>query len=176
MKKLLFLFLSFGILFTACNNDALVHDAMNDADLKSGHVKMVPLKGVAQSHVDVYDNGIPVMGTLSGKMSHLGKLNMEESVWETTSLIFDDVNWIITWEMTGVICAANGDLLNYTLTGDFVIAENKLTGHVEVDGGTGRFEFAEGYFTITGYADDPAAITTMYMEAEGMLSSVGSSK
>ena len=84
MKKLLFLFLSIGILFTGCNNDALVPDATNDADLKSGHVKMVPLKGVAQSHVDVYDNGIPVMGTLSGQMSHLGKLNREESVWVTS--------------------------------------------------------------------------------------------
>ena len=56
------------------------------------------------------------------------------------------------------------------------MAENKLKGHVEVEGGTGRFEFAEGYFTITGYADDPFAITTMYMKAKGMLSSVGSSK
>ena len=45
-----------------------------------------------------------------------------------------------------------------------------------MSGGTGRFEFAEGYMDVTGYADDPLAITTMFMTGDGLISSVGSSK
>lgn len=178
MKKLLFLFLSLGILFTGCDNDVLVPDATNDAALKSSHVKMVPLRGEIQSHVDVYDNGIPLMGTLSGQMSHLGKLNMEESVWTTNSLTIDD--GIITWEMTGKLCAANGDLVHYNLTGVFDMVKNELDADSEIVGGTGRFKFAEGYMEITGYAEFdatyPMLITTMHMKGEGLISSVGSGK
>lgn len=177
MKKILLLVLSLGLLFTSCEKDSLVFsEAEADGLLKSAELKMVPVKAEIQSTVTEYYEGVPVVGTLSGTMSHIGKLNTEESIWHTTSLSFDETTGTITWEMIGNSCASNGDLLHYTLTGTFSISENQLNAHVDMNGGTGRFEFAEGYMDVTGYADDPLAITTMFMTGDGLISSVGSSK
>jgi hypothetical protein len=144
--------------------------------LKSAGVKMLPLKAEIHSNVTEYYDGVPIQGTLSGIMSHLGKLKTDKSIWKTTFLTLDEATWIITWGISGDVCASNGDLLHYTLSGTFSIPENKLTAHVDFGGGTGRFELAEGYLEVTGYADNPAAITTMYMKGEGLISSVGGKK
>jgi hypothetical protein len=177
MKKIMFLMLGLGFLLTACEkNDVFYADPEVDGMLKSAEVKMVPLKAEFQSIVTEYNEGVPVKGLISGKMSHLGKLVTEKSIFNTTDLTLDESTWTITWEMSGTSCAANGDLLFYSLSGTFSIPENKLTAHVIINGGTGRFEFAQGCMDVTGYADDPAAITTMYMKGEGFISNVGSKK
>ena len=177
MKKLMFLILGLGFIVSGCNmNNDLFSDSEADSNLKSAEVKMVPVKGKIQSHVVEYYEGVPVVGTLSGMMSHFGKLNSEKSIWYTTSMSIDETTWTISWGMTGDGCASNGDLLHYTLTGTFSIPENNLTAHIDFDGGTGRFEFAEGYMDVTGYADNPVSITSMYMIGDGLISSVGSSK
>jgi hypothetical protein len=173
MKKRILLVLSLGIIITGCEKNIMLKPEINQG-LKSAEVKMVPIKGNLQSKVTHYQEGVPVIGTLSGEMSHLGLLVAENSIWNTISLGLDEITWTITWEMSGIACAANGDHFYYTLSGDFIIPENMLTAHAEIDGGTGRFEDAAGYLDITGYADDPLAITVMYMHAEGYLSSVGS--
>ncbi len=175
MKRFIFLLISLSLFFTGCNMDETVLPE-TDGDLKSAELKMVPIKGEMQSTVTVYDQGIPVQGTLSGVLSHLGKLNAEESVFYTVSLDFDPTTYTITWGMSGVVCAADGDLLNYLLNGTFLILTNELTGQAEYNGGTGRFEHAKGFMNFIGYADDPMAITTMFMTGEGMISNVGSSK
>lgn len=175
MKKIILLALCLGFIFAGCEKNEIADQEFNDG-LKSAELKMVPVKGSLQSGVTEYFEGVPVIGTLSGEMSHLGELIVENSIWHTTALTLDEATWTITWEMTGVACAANGDLLNYVLTGTFSIYENQLIAHADINGGSGRFEDAEGYLEITGYADNPTAITVMYMDAEGMLSSVGSKK
>lgn len=173
----MFLVLGLSLLFIGCEkNDTLFPSAESNEMLKSAEVKMVPFKGSVQSNVTEYMDGVPIIGTLSGEMSHLGKLITEKSFWTTTSMNFDETTWTITWEMTGSACAANRDLLNYILTGTFSIPENKLIAHIDCSGGTGRFENAEGYMDITGYADNPAEITTVYMKGEGLISNVGSGK
>ncbi len=86
---------------------------------------------------------------------------------------FDEQTMSISWEMFGLTCAANGDLIYYTLSASFSIPNNEITGLVEFDGGTGKYANTEGYMNITGYADNPVAITTMYMECEGIISIVG---
>ena len=176
MKKVLLFVLSLGLLFTACEKGGpVLPDADADGMLKSAELREIPIKGEIQSQVTQSLNGIPVFGTLSGIISHLGKLQTEKSVWFTNTVEIDEATWTISWEMFGVVCAANGDLLNYTLSGSFNIPENKMNGHVDFDGGTGRFGQAQGYMNFTGSADDPMNISAMYMQAEGLISNVGSS-
>lgn len=177
MKKVLLLVLSLGLLFTSCEKGGLVlPEADTDGMLKSAELKMVPIKGELQSQITEYIEGVPMQGLLSGKLSHLGELNAEKSVFHTTLLTFDNIAMTLHWECTGTLCAANGDLLYYTLACDFAMLSNELTGHSDIANGTGRFEHAEGLVYFTGYADDPYAITSMYMTCEGLISNVGSSK
>ena len=177
MKKVLLFVLSLGLLFTSCEKGGLVlPDADTDGMLKSAEVKMLPFKADIQSTIIEYNEGVPVSGFLSGTMSHLGKLNAEKSIWYTSALSFDENTGTITWEAFGDSYAANGDIMHYLFSGSLNLPTNTLTAYVDIDGGTGRFEFADGYMDITGYADDPTAITTVHMEGEGFISSVGSSK
>ena len=83
MKKILLLVLSLGLLFTSCEKDSLVFsEAEADGLLKSAELKMVPVKAEIQSTVTEYYEGVPVVGTLSGTMSHIGKLNTLGNDWE----------------------------------------------------------------------------------------------
>lgn len=177
MKNLLILFMFIlSLVFTGCDvNNSLLPKSEIDGELKSAQLKMVPIKGDAQSHVTESLNGIPVFGTLSGTVSHLGKLDIDESTWYTVSVEMDEQTWTISWEMFGALCAANGDLLKYTLSGSFSILDNEISGHIDFNGGTGRFSQAGGTAEFTGYADDPMNITSMYMHMDGMISNVGSS-
>jgi|GEM_PF-830560 len=177
MKYLILLLsLILSLLFAGCNSSNSIYpESEFDGELKSAPLKMVPIKGEIQSHVSESLDGIPVFGTLSGNVSHLGKLVADESTWYTISVEMDEQTWTIKWEMFGAVCAANGDLLKYTLYGSFSIPDNKLSGHIDFNGGTGRFGQAEGSAEFTGYADDPMNITSMYMHMEGMITNVGSS-
>jgi len=178
MKNLIFLLtLILSLLFAGCDcGNSLYPESEFDGELKSAELKMVPIKGEIQSHVSESLNGIPVFGTLSGNVSHLGKLVPNESTWYTISVEMDEQTWTITWEMFGAVCAANGDLLNFYLNGTFSIMNNKLSAHVDIVNGTGRFENASGFMDCTGYADDPLAISRMYMSCQGLISNIGSTK
>lgn len=174
MKRLIFLLWSISLFFAGCDmSNSLFPES--DENLKSAEMKMVPIKGELQSHVTETLNGIPIYGTLSGTLSHLGKLITNRSHWYTISVEMDEQIWTISWEMFGSVCAANGDFLNYNLSGSFNITNNEIYGQIYFDGGTGRFSQAQGMTEFTGYADDPMNITTMYMQAEGMITNVGSS-
>ncbi|RIJ48387.1 hypothetical protein D1614_11735 [Maribellus luteus] len=174
MKRLIFLLWSISLLFAGCDmNDSLSNEI--DTDMKSAEMKMVPIKGEIQSHVTESLDGVPVIGNLSGNISHLGKLISDKSTWYTIFVEMDEQTWTISWEMFGSVCAANGDFLKYTLSGAFSIPENKITGEAVFDGGTGRFCQAQGSMEFTGYADDAMNITTMYMQIDGIISNVGSS-
>lgn len=166
-----------SLFFAGCDlsNDLIPETEIND-NLKSAEMKIVPIKGEVQSHITVYSENIPVEGLLSGKVSHLGKLIAENSVFYTTDMSLDESTMILHWEMMGSVCAANGDMLNYLLAGDFEMLNNQLIAHADFNGGSGRFENAEGFLEITGYADDPINITTMYMTCKGLISNVGRSK
>ena len=178
MKKLLFLMmLCFGLVYTGCDtNNSLFPESETDGGLKSAQPRMLPIKGEIQSHVTEYLDGVPVQGILSGTISHLGQLVAEQSVFYTTSLSLDETTWTISWELSGATCAANGDLMYYDLSGTFNIPANELIAHINIKNGTGRFKNAEGYMEASGYADDPLAITTMFMHCEGLISNVGSGK
>jgi len=169
MKRLIFLIWSISLIFVGCDRN----DSSFNENLKSAELKMVPITGKIQSHVTETVNGIPVFGTLSGNLSHLGKLITDKSKWYNISVELDEQTFTILWKMFGSVCAANDDFLNYTLTGSFSIPDNKISGQVYFDGGTGRFCQAQGSLEFTGYADDPMNITTMYMNIEGMITNVG---
>ena len=172
MKRFIFLLISLSLFFTGCNIDETAFPE-TDANLKTAKMKMVPIKGDFQSRVSDSLNGIPVFGTLSGNISHLGKIVPENSTWYTLSVDLDEQTWTITWEMFGTVGAANGDLLHYTLAGSFSIPENTISGQINFSGGTGRFCQAKGSAEFSGYADDPMNITSMFMQMEGMITNVG---
>jgi len=178
MRHLIFLItLSLSFLITGCDlNNPLNSDSENEAELKSTELKMVPIKGKMESNVTESLNGIPVFGTLAGNISHLGKLMTDKSVWYTISVQMDEQTWTISWEMFGAVCAADGDLLKYTLSGTFSIPDNKISGQADFNGGTGRFSQARGFMKFTGYADDPMNITKMTMQMDGTILNVGSSR
>lgn len=174
MNKLIVLLWSISLLFAGCDvNDSLSPEI--DQNLKSAEMKMIPIKGEIQSHVTETLNDIPVIGNLSGTISHLGTLIPDKSTWYTISVEMNEQTWTISWEMFGQTCAANGDFLKYTLSGAFSIPDNQITGQAVFNGGTGRFCQAQGSMEFTGYADDPMNITTMYMQVDGLISNVGSS-
>ena len=170
------IFTTIIFLAISCEKDDVFYpDSEVDGTLKSAELKEIPIKGELQSHVTEALNGIPVYGTLSGNISHLGKLIADKSTWYTISVEMNEQTLTISWELLGSVCAANGDFLKYTLSGSFNIPENELSGEVDFDGGTGRFCQAQGSMNFTGYADDPVNITTMIMQVEGMITNVGSS-
>lgn len=174
MKKLILLLGCMGLLIAGCEKSDTSISGL-DENLKSAKIKMVPIKGEIQSYVTFDLYGVPVLGSISGNLSHLGKFDAEKSTWYHTSVAFDANTNIFSYGMFGSFCAANGDLLKYIASGEFDVANNSATQHADFIGGTGRFGQAQGYIDATGYADDPVKTTAMFFEGEGMISNVGSS-
>jgi steroid delta-isomerase-like uncharacterized protein len=174
MKKIILLLACVGLFISGCEKSDLSLPGV-DENLKSAKIKMVPVKGDIQSVISFYLGPMPVCGKVSGNLSHLGKFDAEKSTWYHTSVDFDANTNIFSYGMFGSLCAPNGDLLKYTASGEFDVVNNIATQHAEFMGGTGRFGQAQGYIDASGYADDPEKTTSMFFEAEGMISNVGSS-
>ena len=172
MKRIIFLLIGLFILAYGCKDDILPADSvMGNDDLKNASIeKLVPIKGEVLNHINEEH---PDYGTISGFLSHLGKLNETESTWTT---IDDGDGNPYTFSKDIEFCAANGDKLRGTYMGMF-ISQTEIEGIMIFEGGTGRFENASGQTTANGYlVVDGGTLIGMYLAGEGEISNVGSSK
>jgi len=175
-----------ALFFTGCEKDDFFTESADNEALKKAVVKEVPIKMV-EGYVVVTDfwpdfpvpgNQFPAMGLSYGIMTHLGKLQAEKSIWYTTGVAPDPVNpGILLWSQEGDWCAANGDLLHWTIVTNVEMGTDKVSGEAIFDGGTGRFKNATGYFDLNGHVD-PDNPTTRFIvdEGVGMISNVGNGK
>jgi len=171
MKRLIFLLI--GIFFVAfgCSDETLNTDStLESGNLKHTITKNVPIKGEVFNHF--YEEH-PDYGTMSGFLSHVGKLNETESTWETVD---DGDGNSLTFSKYIVFCAANGDKLTGRWDGMF-INQTDIVGTMFFEGGTGRFENASGQSTANGYlVFDGGNFIGLYLAGEGQISNVGSGK
>ena len=168
-----------ALFFTGCEKDDFFTESADNEALKRAVVKEVPIKMV-EGYVVVtgFSDKFPAMGLSYGIMTHLGKLQAEKSIWYTTGVEPDPVNQgILLWSQEGDWCAANGDLLHWTIVTNVEMGTDKVSGTAIFDGGTGRFENATGYFDLNGHVD-PDNPTTRFLvdEGAGMISNVGNGK
>lgn len=174
MKRIIFLLIGIFIFALGCNNEILDTDsALETVDLKYTKTKMVPLKGEVFVSVDEYDDqGLGIIGKMSGYFSHLGKLNETNSIWENMSNDMSDFPNTLTFTQDVMFCAANGDLLHGTYTGTVYFTNAEVYGLFVIDGGTGRFENATGQTNADGYAwfDEFGRPAGMYLTGEGEIS------
>ena len=118
---------------------------------KSAPDKMVPFEAHVIGHISVDSDGV-MWSHEVGIGTHLGK--------------YTELVNITTGEVT--ITAANGDHIFGWLT--FISATE---GEVEILGGTGRFDGATGYYSVTV---SPINSDTIAAELSGWISNVGSAK
>jgi len=136
--------------------------------------EQVPFQGVwsgsTVSATPVGPNVVLVVSSGSGKTTHLGKM-----VMTSPHLTYLDTFAV---EGTQVFTAANGDVLNATITGQFVPnAEGNLEATLVglITGGTGRFEGASGSYDFHIIARPAAFGFDSTATFDGTISTVGSS-
>jgi hypothetical protein len=179
--KNFFLILSaFALFFTGCEKDEFFTETTNNAALKKAVVKEVPIKAL-DAYVVVTDffNDFPSQGICGGNMTHLGKLKADKSIWYTVNVdvIDSEMPWILLWTQEGDWCAANGDLLHWSIVTTVDMMNQTVSGTALFDGGTGRFVNASGYFNLAGHPDPDNPTTRFIVDSGvGMISNVGSGK
>ena len=180
MKRIIFLLIGIFILSFGCSHDNLNTDSvLEEANLKYGVSKMLPIKGEVYVSVDEYDaDGLGIVGKMSGYFSHLGKFNETKSIWTNISHDLSQFPPMITFVQDVAFCAANGDFLYGKYTGTMDWTTSEVYGTFVIDGGTGRFENASGQTSANGYAwyDEYGRIAGMYLSGEGEISNVGIGK
>jgi hypothetical protein len=104
------------------------------AAVNAVHARPMELKGQDVAALD----GLTLNFTASGTATHLGNWQVQGSV----DLVPVGANF--EFQGTAVFTAANGDLLNAELSGEFVPATGVATEFWTFTGGTGRFAGASG--------------------------------
>ena len=127
--------------------------------------------GSTVSATPVGPNVVLVVSSGSGQTTHLGRM-----VMTSPHLTYLDTFAV---EGTQVFTAANGDILNATISGQFVPnAEGNLEATLIglITGGTGRFEGASGSYDFHIIARPAAFGFDSTATFDGMISTVGSNK
>jgi hypothetical protein len=155
-------------------------ETADHAVLKKAVVKEIPIKMV-EGYVVVTDTymGFPSQGLSYGIMTHLGKLQAEKSIWYTSGEVIPDPDnpGFLIWPQIGDWCAANGDLLHWTIETHMDPVNLTVYGTAKFDGGTGRFKNATGYFDLNGHVDPENPTTRFIVDSGvGMISNVGNGK
>lgn len=89
-------------------------------------------------------------GWLQGHQSHGGQLITEKSTYTIISCNTNFTTGTNTAMIEGVNTVANGDTYTYTSRMEVNIGSKDLILFITLTGGTGRFEGATGYATLTG--------------------------
>lgn len=185
IKTFFLIVCAIALFFTGCEKDEFLADSADNSALKKAIVKEVPIKMitgyvvVTDFLVNVPAEGMqfPEEGISYGIMTHLGKLQAEKSIWYTTGVAPDLENpGILLWNQEGDWCAANGDLLHWTIVTNIEMGSDKVSGRAIFDGGTGRFEEATGYFDLNGHVDPDDPARFIVDSGVGMISNVGNGK
>ncbi len=180
MKRIIFILIGMLFISFGCSNETLNTDStFEEANLKSGVSKMIPVKGEVIISVDEYnEQGLGINGKMAGYLTHMGKLNQAESTWITLYHDFSQYPPFVIQVNDLVFCAANGDLLYGTYTGYLDVTTSVIDGFCVLENGTGRFENATGQSNVTGYPwyDELGRVEGIRFICEGEISNVGSSK
>lgn len=80
-----------------------------------------------------------------GVGTHVGKITDQTEV----GLVTFPTPTTAAWSLTGIMKAANGDLLNWVAAGEKDVQTGVVDGTVHFVGGTGRFEVATGSFAVS---------------------------
>ncbi len=188
IKTFLIFVCAAALFFSGCQkDDAFFTETEDTASLKSAKVQMVPINLIDNGYVTVTavwedflgpEMDFPAEGISYGNMTHLGKLQADKSIWHTTGVAPDPANeGFLIWSQEGDWCAANGDMLHWTIVGSLEIGAGNVSGRAEFDGGTGRFKNATGYFDLNGHVDPDNPTTRFIVDSGiGMISNVGSGK
>jgi hypothetical protein len=179
LKTFFLIVCAFALFFTGCEKDDFFTETADNAVLKKAMVKEVPIKAI-DAYVVVTDffNDFPSQGICGGNMTHLGKLQADKSIWYTTNVEPDSENpGFLLWSQEGDWCAANGDLLHWTIITSVEMGAGKVSGRAIFDGGTGRFKNATGHFDLNGHVDPDNPTTRFIVDSGvGMISNVGNGK
>ena len=180
IKTFLLIICALALFFSGCQkDDTIFTETADNAVLKSAVVNEVPIKMVVGYSVSTHfnENDFPMQGICGGIITHLGKLQAEKSIWYTMNVVVPnpDTPWILIWTQEGDFCAANGDLLHWTVDTDVDMLNQTVSGTTYFNGGTGRFKNAEGYFNLKGHPDPDDATRFIVDEGVGIISNVGSS-
>ena len=182
MKTLVYLFVIAMLLFAGCAKDEMFTNNMNNPDLKKAKVP-IPMKieycGTSDWSEGVISYGdpsaaLPIKMIVSGKATHMGKLNSEKSYWfaEVYEQLFDnDGNPYLFQSGTGHLVGANGDYINYAWEVNGVLPD--FTGKFEIQDGTGNLEGCSGTLNLVGtvdvdYNDNPPTVT-ICCSVEGLM-------
>ena len=179
IKTFFLIVCAFALFFTGCEKDDLFTETADNAVLKSSEVKWIPIVAHdAYVVVTNYYQDFPSQGICGGIMTHLGKLQAEKSIWYTSGEVSPDPEnpGFLIWPQAGDWCAANGDLLHWTIETHLDPANFTVYGTAIFDGGTGRFEKAIGEFNLRGHVDLEDLTRFIVDEGVGVISNVGSSK
>ena len=179
MKRIIFLLIGIFIFACGCNDDILpVDSALGNENLKKTEIKMVPITGKVFVRITEYDEqGFGIGASLAGFFTHFGKLNETKSWSECISHDFSQLP-IISYVHYIECCTANGDLVYGTYAGTIDVRTLEANATWIFEGGTGRFENVSGQMIVHGYAerDETGKTIGSYLEGEGEISNVGSSK
>lgn len=142
--------------------------------------KMIPYKGIFSgsggydaSRTDCPEGTLPISGTGSGVVSHVGKVDV---YYSHCSYFLVDQNNPTYIDGYGITTAANGDQIFGTYTGS-ITGFDSFIDIVTITGGTGRFENISGSFIEYGEVALTSETTFDYViTMEGEISSVGSGK
>jgi hypothetical protein len=160
------------LVVSGCNKDTFFPEEDGVA-LKSAVLKNIPIKADMYAQVLEETDGLAYKGLLIGTVSHLGEMIAEKSTFTRTYYEYRE-GPSVYWEMYGDIAASNGDVMHYTLWGLLDVVKNEYVSTVTYDGGTGRFANVTGNLDLTGYIAHGTG--RLYMQGEGMISNVGSTR
>jgi len=90
-------------------------------------------------------------GLVQGHQTHGGNLIPEQSTWEITDCSFSYP--VLNSVLSGTNTVANGDSYDWTGTMEINVQDKNVTLDIEISGGNGRFEDAEGMCSLTGTID-----------------------
>ena len=162
MKWTIFLMLAFGIFFSACKKDEIqplvpiTGTFVNTPDPAGGFWEVTLPDGSVMP--------IPKKYKVSGQCTFVGTVDETKSFLETSDIVFNplygfDGNLKIT------LYDADGDqLIHVGEYYSFQDLSNK--SYLHYDGGTGKFEGAEGWLITTGQVDPVTGINTLTAAGE----------
>lgn len=159
MRNLIFIISLFLILFLSCNKEALVEtDPIVLVNEEPAKIQMVPFNGrfiqdiCTDEFIPCSIEGIsfPKYICLDGNASHLGDIS--DARVEVLSCGPGIDPGSLSGDTKGYFVSANGDSLKFYGVST-VFADGTGGGNHVISGGSGRFEFACGQFTVASYFD-----------------------
>ena len=185
MKTPIYLFVIVMLLFAGCAKDEMFTDNMNNPELKKAKVP-IPMKieycGTSDWSAGAISYGdpstaLPARMIVSGKATHMGKLNSEKSFWvaEVYEPRVDSEGVTYLFQSgTGHLVGANGDYINYAWWVNAALPDLDFTGEFTILNGSENLEGCSGTFNITGTVDiveveNDLPMVTICCSGEGLM-------